>query len=204
MNRKEFIDGLRDGLSGMPEHEMEERISFYNEMIDEHMANGESEETAIAAIGSVDAAVAQISSEIPLAKLVRDRVRPKKKVNVGLIILLVLGFPVWFPLALAALSIMFTVYLVIWVIILAFFIVDLALAIAAVATLPGAVIYLMSSNVPCAVFAIGVGLICAGLAVLIFQGSAAMGGWLLRQTGNVLLSIKKALIGKDDNSNENI
>ena len=75
MNRKEFIDGLRDGLSGMPEHEMEERISFYNEMIDEHMANGESEETAIAAIGSVDAAVAQISSEIPLAKLVRDRVR---------------------------------------------------------------------------------------------------------------------------------
>ncbi len=204
MNRKEFIDGLRDGLSGMPEHEMEERISFYNEMIDEHMANGESEETAIAAIGSVDAAVAQISSEIPLAKLVRDRVRPKKKVNVGLIILLVLGFPVWFPLALAALSIMFTVYLVIWVIILAFFIVDLALAIAAVATLPGAVIYLMSSNVPGAVFAIGVGLICAGLAVLIFQGSAAMGGWLLRQTGNVLLSIKKALIGKDDNSNENI
>ena len=204
MNRKEFIDGLRDGLSGMPEHEMEERISFYNEMIDEHMANGESEETAIAAIGSVDAAVAQISSEIPLAKLVRDRVRPKKKVNVGLIILLVLGFPVWFPLALASLSIMFTVYLVIWVIILAFFIVDLALAIAAVATLPGAVIYLMSSNVPCAVFAIGVGLICTGLAVLIFQGSAAMGGWLLRQTGNVLLSIKKALIGKDDNSNENI
>lgn len=204
MNRKEFIDGLRDGLSGMPEHEMEERISFYNEMIDEHMANGESEETAIAAIGSVDAAVAQISSEIPLAKLVRDRVRPKKKVNVGLIILLVLGFPVWFPLALAALSIMFTVYLVIWVIILAFFIVDLALAIAAVATLPGAVIYLMSSNVPGVVFAIGVGLICAGLAVLIFQGSAAMGGWLLRQTGNVLLSIKKALIGKDDNSNENI
>ena len=111
MNRKEFIDGLRDGLSGMPEHEMEERISFYNEMIDEHMANGESEETAIAAIGSVDAAVAQISSEIPLAKLVRDRVRPKKKVTVGLIILLVLGFPVWFPLALASLSIMFTVYL---------------------------------------------------------------------------------------------
>ncbi len=197
MNKKEFADELRGRLSGLPEHDTEERISFYIEMIDEHMANGDNEETAVAAVGPIDPIVEQIMSEIPLTKIVKDKVKPKKKVSAPLIILLVLGFPVWFPLALTALIIMFTFYLVFWILILAFFIVALGLCIGAVAAIACVVMYILASNPAGAVFAAGAGSSCAGLAVLTFTGTVALSAGLLKLTGKILIGIKRSLAGKE-------
>lgn len=202
MKKQEFADELRGRLAGLPEHDTQERVSFYLEMIDEHMANGDPEETAVAAVGPVDLIVDQIMSEIPLTRIVKDRVKPRKKVSVPVIIMLVLGFPVWFPLALTALSVMFTIYLVLWILILAFFIVVLALGIASVAAIAGVVMYIAAGRPAGAVFAAGAGLICAGLCVLTCTGCIALSGALLRATGRILLGIKTSLAGKEDADNE--
>ena len=39
MNKEAFLAELRDRLSGLPADGLEERISFYREMIDDRMAD---------------------------------------------------------------------------------------------------------------------------------------------------------------------
>ena len=47
MNKKEFLDELRVGLAGLPESDLEERLNFYEEMIDDRIDEGLTEEEAI-------------------------------------------------------------------------------------------------------------------------------------------------------------
>ena len=54
MNKQEFLDRLRKGLSGLPQAEREERLLFYSEMIDDRMEEGLTEEEAVAALGSLE------------------------------------------------------------------------------------------------------------------------------------------------------
>ena len=118
MRKQEFLDLLRQKLSGLPEEDIGERLSFYGEMIDDRMEEGMTEEEAVSAIGSVDGIVSQIVSETPIAKLVKERIKPKRSLAAWEIVLLVLGFPVWFPLLIAAFSVLLSVYITIWSVIL--------------------------------------------------------------------------------------
>ena len=44
MNKQEFLAGLRKGLSGLPQEDIEERLLFYSEMIDDRIEEGMEEE----------------------------------------------------------------------------------------------------------------------------------------------------------------
>ena len=50
MNKTEFLNELKDGLSGLPREDVEERLSFYGEMIDDRVEEGMTEEEAVAGI----------------------------------------------------------------------------------------------------------------------------------------------------------
>ena len=52
MNKREFLDALRHGLYGLPQDDIEERLGFYAEMIDDRMAEGLSETEAVADLGT--------------------------------------------------------------------------------------------------------------------------------------------------------
>ena len=47
MTKKEFLSSLRSKLQGLPPSDIDERISFYSEMIDDRMDEGKSEEEAV-------------------------------------------------------------------------------------------------------------------------------------------------------------
>ena len=47
MTKHEFITQLRDRLSELPEREVEERLSFYVEMIDDRIEDGRTEQEAV-------------------------------------------------------------------------------------------------------------------------------------------------------------
>ena len=47
MTKFEFLEELRNGLNGLPKNEIEERISFYSEIIDDYIEDGLSEEHAV-------------------------------------------------------------------------------------------------------------------------------------------------------------
>ena len=102
MNKTEFLAALERALSGLPEQDVQERLSFYGELIDDRVEEGLSEEEAVKERGSVDEIAKQTLADIPLSRLVRERVKPKRALRAWEIVLLVLGFPLWFPLLLAA------------------------------------------------------------------------------------------------------
>ena len=95
MNKQEFLSELRSVLSGLPQDDIEERIAFYGEMIDDRMEEGLTEEEAVAEAGNINEIKTQIVADIPLQKLVKEKVKPKRALRGWEIVLIVLGFPVW-------------------------------------------------------------------------------------------------------------
>ena len=191
MNKERFLAELRRQLSGLPQRELEERLSFYSEMIDDRMEDGIPEEEAVAEIGGVDSVREQIASEIPLTALVREKVRPGRRLKGWEIVLLVLGAPLWLPLLIA-------VYLVLWAAAVCVYAADLSLAACAVAGFAGVFLYLKNGNPAGALFSLGAGLACAGLAILLFFASTGISKAILRLTRRALLGIKTSIIGKED------
>ena len=114
MNKQEFLSSLRARLKGLPKEDIDERINFYEEMINDRIDDGKSEEEAVADIGSVDQIIEEIARETPLVKLVKEKITPKRKLRAWEIILLVLGFPLWFPLMITAFVLLFVGFILMW------------------------------------------------------------------------------------------
>lgn len=130
MKKEEFLARLRQGLSGLPQDEIEERLSFYSEMIDDRMEEGLPEAEAVAAAGSVEEIAAQAVADIPLAKLAKERIRPKRRLRALEIVLLVLGAPLWLSLGIAAVAVGAALYVSVWAVIVSFWAVFAAFGVA--------------------------------------------------------------------------
>ena len=132
-----FLADLKERLYGMPQEEIEERLSFYNEMINDRMEEGLSEEDAVAAIGSVDEIAAQIMSTIPEEPLPEpvpmpdyaafqpldypvEDVKPEKSLNGLKTAFLLLGFPIWGSLLIAAFAIVFALIVSLFAVVISF------------------------------------------------------------------------------------
>ncbi|MBQ7372922.1 MAG: DUF1700 domain-containing protein [Blautia sp.] len=197
MNRAEFLEGIQKRLSGFPQEDIDERISFYGEMIDDRMEDGITEEEAIAGIGTVDLVVEQIMSETPLAKLVKEKVKPKRRLKAWEIILLVLGSPVWVPLVLAAIVVVLALYIVLWAVVICVYAADLSMAAGVVSSVVSILLYLKSGNIAGIFFAIGLGFVCAGGAILLFFASKWITKAVLKLSKRILLWIKSLFVGKE-------
>lgn len=197
MNKEQFLNELRSRLSGLPQAELEERLSFYAEMIDDRVEDGLTEEEAVAGIGSVDEIVEQILDEVPLSALVKEKVRQRRAMKLWEIILIVLGFPIWFSLLIAAFAVVLSLYISLWAIVISIWAVDLSLAACAVGGVLSAVWYLIRGNPSTAFFILGAGLLCAGLAVLLFYGCVALTKGMIWLTKKMILGIKAMFVGKE-------
>ena len=135
MNKQQYLSRLEKALSGLPADDLRERLAFYGESIDDRMEEGLSEEAAVAQLCPVEEIAAQILAETPLPALVRERIKPRGRMPVWEMVLLVLGFPLWFPLLLAAFAVLLSVYIVLWSLILCLWAAELALAVSALGAL---------------------------------------------------------------------
>ena len=54
MNKQQFLDELRKRLCGLSQDDIEEKLLFFEEMIDDRMEEGESEVEAVSAVGELD------------------------------------------------------------------------------------------------------------------------------------------------------
>ena len=198
MNKENFLNGLREKLSGLPQEDIEERIAFYNEMINDRMEDGLSEEEAIEAIGSVDSVVEQIMSEIPLSTLVKKKVTPKRKLKAWEILLLILGAPVWIPLVISVGAVMFSVYAVVWALVICLYAVDITSAAGLFVGLAGIVAYLRAGNPVGALFSAGMGMASVGLAILLFFACIWLTKAVINATGKLILGIKISFVGNKE------
>ena len=197
MNKLDFILELHERLAGLPEEDIEKSLDYYIEMIDDHVEDGLSEEEAVDMLGKPAEIAAQILSEIPLGKLVKAKLKPRRTLRAWEIVLLVLGSPVWIPLLAAAVIVILAIYIVIWSIVLSLYAVDLSLAASAVACVIAAVPYAASGSIAACVFIFGGALILAGLAILMFLGCTQVARGTLWLVKALLRGIKSCFIGKE-------
>ena len=200
MNKQEFLAELKDALSGLPENEIDERLTFYGEMIDDQKEDGLSEEEIIAKIGSVDEIVSQTVSDIPLSKLVKEKIKPNRAIKVWEIILLILGSPVWLPLLIAAVAVIFSIYIVIWAAVITLWATEAAFAASAISCVAGGIWLAIFKSLHTGLAAAGTGFIFAGLCILLFFGFKAATKGVLILTKKIALSIKFMFVGKREHN----
>lgn len=111
MTKNQFMSKLRIKLSRLPKTEVEERISFYSEMIEDRMEAGLSEKDAVMDVGSVDSIAMQIREELKAT----DQSNKEKKAKDGWkIALIILGSPIWISLIAAAAAIVISLIATLW------------------------------------------------------------------------------------------
>jgi uncharacterized membrane protein len=113
MRKEEFLRLLKKELSFLPKDEIKDCLAFYNEMIDNRIEEGMSEEEAVKDIGSIEDIVKQIVYEKHVNK---DKI--KRKLKTGEIALIAFGSPIWLSLLIAFLVIIISVYISLWVVVI--------------------------------------------------------------------------------------
>lgn len=196
MNKEVFLTTLRKKLEGLPPEDIKRSVDYYAEMIDDRMEDGKSEEEAVALMGSIDEIVSQIFMDTPLPKLVRAKAKPQRALITLEIVLLVLGFPLWFPLMIAAAVIVLSVYIVFWSIVISFYAAAISIGAGALACLWGTMATAQLGYGTSAVLFLGACFLLVGIAILLFLGSIALtrGVWELGKFQ--FHSLKRRFIGK--------
>ena len=197
MNKQAFMANLRARLFGLPRQDVEERLSFYSEMIDDRMEDGLSEEDAVLQTGSVEAIAAQIIADIPLTKIAKDKIKPKRRMKAWEILLLALGSPIWLSLLIAAFAVILSLYVVLWSLIISIWAVFVSLVACALGGVAAGILFICYGHGLTGIATIGAGIVCSGLAIFLFFGcqAATKGGILL--TKKIALGIKKCFAGKE-------
>lgn len=196
MKKNDFLWGLAEGLRGLPPEDLERWVDYYREMIDDRMDEGLSEEEAVADLGSLEEIRDQILTETPLPRLVKESVRPRRKLRAWEILLLVLGSPVWLPLLAAAVIVAASVYLSVWAVLLSLYAADLAVAVTGLAGGVALVQMLMAGQTAEGILFLGAGLVCIGLAILLFFGFNQLTKGLVWVTKRALLALKNSFVRK--------
>lgn len=196
MNKQEFLDALRNRLGDLPQVDVEERISFYSEMLDDRMEEGISEKEAIDEIGAVDRIASQIVAEMSVSAPVTENVTSKRNMRAWEIVLLVLGSPLWLSLLAAFFAVALAVYVTVWSVVIAVWSVEVALAACAIGGLLSPILYISQGNLPGMVAVFGAGVCCVGLAILLFFGCVAASKGILWVTKKLTLWIRSIFARK--------
>ena len=198
MNKQEFLYALQNALSGLPEDEIEERVAFYGEMIDDRTEEGASEEEAVSGIGTVGEIREQIVADIPLQKLVREKVKPKRTLRAWEIVLIVLGFPVWFPLLIAAFAIALSLYIVVFALIVSLWAIEISLWACVLVGIAAAVACFIKGNAFPALMMLGAAFIVAGISIFTFSGCVGATKGIVKLTKKAGVAVKTMFIGKEN------
>ena len=197
MNKREFLARLSRELSGLPQADIAERLTFYSEMIDDRVEEGFSEEEAVSAVGSTDEIVSQIISDIPLAKITKERIKSSRRLTAWEIVLLILGFPLWFSLIAAALAVILSIYISLLAVVISLWAVFGAFIGCAVGCILAGIIFVCRGIVLSGVATIGAGIVCAGLSIFMFYGCNAATRGLLVHTKKSAVWTKNRFMKKE-------
>lgn len=198
MNKAEFELALYKELSSLPRDEVEERLSFYLEMINDRIEDGIPEANAVAAAGPIDEIAALILADIPLVKIAKEKARPKKRMKVWEILLLTLGSPIWLSLLIAVFAVILSLYAALWSVIISLWAVFISLVICAVAGLIGSAALLLCHNNVAGVAMLGAGILCAGVSIFICFGCKAATKAAFAIPKALALTMKKKIIQKEE------
>ena len=197
MNKQEFLEALKNGLSGLPQEDIDERIDFYSEMIDDKIEEGILEVEAVASIGGVEDIVSQTVAEVPITKLVKQKIKRENKLKAWEIVLLAVGSPIWISLLIAFLAVVLSLYISLWAVIISLWAVFVSFITSGFGGLVGGAVFSFTGNGASGLFIIGASLVVLGLGVLCFFGCKAATKGTVILTKKMVLWFKNALLRKE-------
>ena len=186
MRKSEFLAELRNCLYGLPEEDIQSSLDYYAEMIDDRTEEAGDEEAAVAGVGKpwdVAAAIRNEKSTEAAAdkttkkdtekepERVEKIVKEKRKIPPLVIVLLILGSPIWISLLIGALSIVIAVYAVMWSVIVCLWSAVVSLGASAIAGILYLPYYAVMGRAWVGIALAGAGLFTGGLGVFAFLGS---------------------------------
>ncbi|MBP5407928.1 MAG: DUF1700 domain-containing protein [Bacilli bacterium] len=198
MKKNEFLDKLRKNLNGLPKQDVDERIEFYSEMIDDRVEEGKTEEEAIREIGDVDEITSQILAQTPFTKIVKEKIKNNKRhVSALEVVLLILGFPLWFPLLLTGLVLIFVAYILLCVGVIVMYSIEFSVIVSGIASL---ILFFASMSVGFDFFYLACAFLGIGFAIVLYNVCVLVTKATIKLTKKILLGIKKKIVGGKDNA----
>ena len=201
MTKNEFLIKLMKGLSRLPQPEIEERAAFYNEMIDDRMEEGLTEEEAVAAIGSVDDILDQILAETPMITLIKEKLKSKRKLQVWEIVLLSVGSPIWISFIAVIFAVAISLYASLWAVTISLWSFPIAFIAGSLICVAEFIICLFVGKAATAWMALGIGFVCVGFGILFLYACKYITKFAILLTKKLTLFIKKCFTKKEENIN---
>lgn len=198
MNKQAFLALLRQGLSGSPQDDIEERLTFYSEMIDDRIEEGLSEEEAVSAVGSASEIVTQVTADISLRKIAKDRTKPKRRLRGWEVALLALGSPIWLSLGIAAITVILSLYISVWSVIFSLWAVFGCLIGCCLGAMIPALVFVCNGNLLRGAAMAAAGMVFAGLSIFMFFGCKASTKGILMLTKKSGVWIKRSFTKKEE------
>lgn len=121
--------------------------------------------------------------------------QPRK--NAWVIILLILGSPIWISLLIAAFSVIISVYVSVWTVIVSLWSIFASFIAATFYGLITGICYICVGNTLTGIALVGAGIVCLGLTLLLFLGNRAATKGVSVLTKKILLEIKNRFCKKE-------
>ncbi|MBQ8340786.1 MAG: DUF1700 domain-containing protein [Clostridia bacterium] len=197
MTKEQFLQSLAHGIAGLPEVDVIHWLEYYGEMLDDRAEDGMSEEEAVAALGDPVQIARQILAETPITRLIKERIKPKQTLPVWVIILLILGSPIWLSLAISAVAVVFSVIISLWACMLAFYAVELSFAVSTLGCLVLCAVEFYFAAPVLGLLFLGCALAMAGLSIITFPLWKLLTRLMIKGSKLFWLFIKKLFVRKE-------
>ena len=200
MNKAEYLNQLSERLRHLPGVEVERLLNYYDEMIQDRVEDGASEEDAVLSIGSVEDAVnaAMYETSIPTLMKVRFKESKEKASSKTLwMVLLILGAPIWLPLVAVFFSVCLILYCAIWLLVLSAYLIEISFALTAVVGVISSAANLARLSIPLGLSLLGVALVAAAIAMLLFRPLIGVAKALMKGTVLFVMKVKSIFIRKE-------
>ena len=190
MTRQQFLEGLRQELHGLPRQEIEQTIHYYSEIIADRMEEGMSEEQAVAKMEPMHVIAKRVAADF------KGGTAPRAKMTGLMIALIILGFPLWFPLLVTFVALLVVALTLVWVMVLVMWAVCLGLFSGGLA----AIITLLTGGfhfgLP-VIGQIGLGMAAMGLSIFLFYGAKGAIPLATGATLSLVSRMKKGFVRRD-------
>ena len=194
MNRQDYLGALQRALEQMPPEEREKQLAYYDELIQDMCEDGMSEEEAAARLGEPNTVAQELLAELPLSTLVKTRIRSGGSLSPLVIALLILGFPLWFPLLVSCGAVVLSLIITLWALFVSYAVVAVALLIAAIALVFALPLGYVESS---PLMAAGLLLASAGAGILLALSLPPLARLLGRVTKAIGRGVKSIFIKKE-------
>lgn len=203
MTKSEFINKIKSKLSNFPENIVDDRLSFYTEMIDDYIDEGMTEVEACEKLGSIDEIVESIAGDIPLKDIAKKKLEKRRRLSALEIVLLIVGFPIWFSLIAVCVSVLITLYVALWSIVISLWSVAISCGVSFIGSTILFIINLCNGNQSIGFCYLGLSFILLGISCLFVLLSKYLTVIIVKVPKFFFKWIKSFFIIKEDKNEEN-